>query len=127
MSERFQKGLKILNSINGKNGRRIMKMLKDISPDMARFVIEFSYGDIYSRPGLDLKTRELLTIASLVTLGYAPKQLKAHIRNALNAGCSRQEIIEAIMQMCVYAGFPAALNGLFTAEEAFGEIKKKKR
>ncbi len=119
--ERFQKGLKILNSINGANGRRIMKLLEDISPDMARFVIEFPYGDIYSRPGLDLKTRELLTIASLTTLGTAPKQLKAHVHNALNAGCRQEEIVETIMQMCVYAGFPAALNGLFVAQEAFEE------
>jgi 4-carboxymuconolactone decarboxylase len=117
--ERFQKGLKILNSINGDNGQRIMKLLKDISPDMARFVIEFPYGDIYSRPGLNLKTRELLTIASLTTLGHAPGQLKAHVRNALNAGCTKEEIVETIMQMSVYAGFPAALNGLFAAQEIF--------
>ncbi len=119
--ERFQKGLKILNSINGTDGQRIMKLLQDISPDMARLVIEFPYGDIYSRPGLDLKTRELLTIASLTTLATAPGQLKAHVRNALNAGCSKEEIVETIMQMCVYAGFPAALNGLFAAQEIFDE------
>jgi 4-carboxymuconolactone decarboxylase len=119
--ERFQKGLKILNSINGQNGQRIMRLLKDISPDMARFVVEFPYGDIYSRPGLDLKTRELLTIASLTTLGHAPAQLKAHVRNALNAGCTKDEIVETIMQMSVYAGFPAALNGLFAAQDVFKE------
>ena len=118
-TDRYERGLKILNSINGENGQRIMELLKDISPDMARFIIEFPYGDIYSRPGLDLKTRELITIASLTTLGYAPSQLKAHIRNAVNAGCSKEEIIEVIMQMAVYAGFPAALNGLFVAKEVF--------
>ena len=123
MSERFRKGLKMLDSINGANGKRIMRMLKDISPDMARFVIEFPYGDIYSRPGLDLKTRELITIASLVTLGFASIELKAHIRNALNAGCTQEEIVETIMQMCVYAGFPAALNALFIAGEVFKNKK----
>ncbi len=97
-----------------------MELLNDISPDMARYIIEFPYGDIYSRPGLDLKMRELITIASLTTLGYAPAQLKAHIYNALNAGCSKEEILEVIMQMTVYAGFPAALNGLFVAKEVFG-------
>ena len=116
---RYQRGLKTLQSINGQAGERIMDLLKDISPDMARYVIEFPYGDIYSRPGLDLKTRELITIASLTTLGSAPAQLKAHIHNALKAGCSKEEIIEVIMQMAVYAGFPAALNGLFAAKEAF--------
>jgi 4-carboxymuconolactone decarboxylase len=124
--KRFQKGLKILNSINGTNGQRIMKLLNDISPDMARFVIEFPYGDIYSRPGLDLKTRELLTIASLTTLSTAPAQLKAHVRNAINAGCTKEEIVETIMQMCVYAGFPAALNGLFEAQEVFIETSGRK-
>jgi 4-carboxymuconolactone decarboxylase len=125
--ERFQKGLKVLNSINGENGRRIMKLLEGISPDMARFVIEFAYGDIYSRPGVDLKTRELLTIASLTTLGNAPKELKAHVHNALNAGCTREEIVETIMQMCVYAGFPAALNGLFVAQEVFDESSRTRK
>ena len=96
-----------------------MNMLADISPDMARYIIEFPYGDIYARPGLDLKTRELVTIASLTTLGYPQPQLKAHIRNALNAGCSKEQILEVIMQMAVYAGFPAALSGLFAAKEIF--------
>lgn len=126
MTERLAKGLKVLGSINGESGKHIMSKLKDISPDMARFVIEFPYGDIYSRPGLDLKTRELITIASLVTLGFAEHELKAHVGNALNAGCTQEEITETIMQMSVYAGFPAALNGLFIAGEVFQkkEIKK---
>lgn len=115
--DRYQKGWETLGRINGEAGERILKLLKDISPDMARLVIEFPYGDIYSRPGLDLKTRELLTIAALTTLGNAPRQLKAHVANALNAGCTKEEIIEVIMQMAVYAGFPAALNGLFAAQE----------
>ncbi|MCA9402715.1 MAG: carboxymuconolactone decarboxylase family protein [Candidatus Omnitrophica bacterium] len=115
--DRYQKGWETLGQINGEAGERILQLLKDISPDMARLVIEFPYGDIYSRPGLDLKTREMITIAALTTLGNAPRQLKAHIANALNAGCTKDEIIEVIMQMAVYAGFPAALNGLFAAQE----------
>lgn len=102
-----------------------MRALERISPDMARFVVEFPYGDIYSRPGLELKTRELLTIASLVTLGYPERELKAHVANALNAGCSKDEIIETIMQMCVYAGFPAALHGLFIAGEVFDAVGRR--
>lgn len=117
--DRYQKGWATLGKINSEAGERILKLLKNISPDMARFVIEFPYGDIYSRPGLDIKTRELITIASLTTLGYAKDQLKAHVHNALNAGCSQEEIVEVIMQMSVYAGFPAALNGLFAAQEVF--------
>ena len=132
MNDRYKKGWDTLNRINGASGQRILKLLKDISPDMARFVIEFPYGDIYSRKTLNLKTRELVTIASLTTLGFAKDELKAHIHNALNAGCTKDEIIEVIMQMSVYAGFPASLNAMFVAKEAFGakrkrsKIKKKK-
>ncbi len=114
---RYQKGMNVLGAINGTSGKKILNQLKEISPDMARFVVEFPYGDIYSRPGLNLKTRELITIASLVTLGFASHELKAHIRNALNAGCTEDEIKETIIQMSVYAGFPAALNGLLMAHE----------
>lgn len=120
-NERYEKGLETLKGINANGADRINNLLKDIAPDMARFVVEFPYGDIYSRPGLDIKTRELITIASLVTLGHAKDQLRAHIENALNVGCLKEEIVEAIMQMSVYAGFPAALNGLFMAKEVFVE------
>ena len=131
MPSRFKKGLKTLTKINSSAGKRILAALEDVAPDMARLVIEFPYGDIYSRPALDLKTRELLTLASLTTLGHASSELKAHVHNALNAGCSREEIVEVMMQMSVYAGFPAALNALFVAKEVFVErgliLKGKKR
>jgi 4-carboxymuconolactone decarboxylase len=82
-------------------------------------VIEFPFGDIYCRPGLDLRAREIATIAALTALGNASPQLKVHIEAGLNVGLSREEITEVIMQMAVYAGFPAALNGLFAAKEIF--------
>jgi 4-carboxymuconolactone decarboxylase len=82
-------------------------------------VLEFPFGDIYSRPGLDLRAREIATIAALTALGNASPQLKVHIEAGLNVGLSRDEITEVIMQMAVYAGFPAAVNGLFAAKEIF--------
>jgi len=118
-NERYDKGVKTLNGISDHAVQRINDLLNDICPDMAKLVIEFPYGDIYSRPGLDMKSRELITIASLTTLGYAKDQLKAHIDNALSVGCTKKEIVEVIMQMAIYAGFPAALNGLFAAKEVF--------
>ncbi len=121
VSKRYEKGLKTLKGISSDAAGRINDLLKDICPDMARLVIEFPYGDIYSRPGLDIRTRELATIASLTTLGYAKDQLKSHIRNALNVECTKEEIVEVIMQMAIYAGFPAALNSLFAAKEVFKE------
>ena len=120
-SERYQKGWDTLGQINSQAGKKILELLEDISPDMAKYVIEYPYGDIWSRPGLDIKSRELVTIASLTTLGYAKGELRAHIHNALNAGCTREEILEVIIHMSVYAGFPAALNGLFVAKDVFQE------
>jgi 4-carboxymuconolactone decarboxylase len=124
MTDRYQKGLEVLNSIDKDGAQRITEMLQDVAPDMAKFIIEFPYGDIYSRPGLDMKTRELITIASLVTQGTASPQLKVHIRNALKVGCDRQEVVEVIIQTAVYAGFPAALNGLFAAKEVFANYQQ---
>lgn len=93
--------------------------LADIAPDFANYVLEFPFGDIYCRPGLDLRSREVATIAALAALGNAQPQLKVHIEAGLNVGLSRQEITEILIQMAVYAGFPAALNGLFAAKEVF--------
>jgi 4-carboxymuconolactone decarboxylase len=120
--ERYRRGKELLDRLNPDNADRLAENLKDIAPDMARYVYEFAYGDIYSRRGLDPKSRELATVAALTALGNAPLQLKSHITGALNAGWSREEIVEAIMQMAVYAGFPAALNGLYAAKEVFAEL-----
>ena len=119
-NERYQRGLDKLAEIDGEQGQKVIDSLADIAPDFAQYLIEFPFGDIYSRPGLDLRTRELVTVAALTALGNAVPQLKVHLQAALNVGCSREEILEVIMQMAVYAGFPAALNGLFAAREVFG-------
>ena len=120
-SERFQRGWQRLREVDGEAGERVVASLADIAPDFATYLVEFPFGDIYSRPGLDLKLREIAVVAALTALGNAAPQLKVHIHGALNVGCSRQEVVEVIMQMAVYAGFPAALNGLFAAKEVFAE------
>lgn len=119
--ERYARGWEKLKEVDGQAGENVIESLKDIAPDFARLIIEFPFGDIYSRPGLDLKVRELAVVAALTAMGNAVPQLKVHIHGARNVGCSRQEIIEVIMQMAVYAGFPAALNGLFAAKEIFSQ------
>lgn len=119
--ESYLRGWKKLAEIDGKAAEDVMESLKDIAPDFTRYVIEFPFGEIYSRPGLDLKFRELATVAVLTALGNAAPQLKVHINGALNVGCKRQEVIETIIQTAIYAGFPAALNGLFAAKEVFRE------
>lgn len=120
-SGRYERGWEKLREIDREQGQRVIEALKDIAPDLARYVIEFPFGDIYSRPGLDLKSREIATVAALTAMGTAAPQLKVHIHGALNVGCTRQEVIEVIIQMAVYAGFPAALNGIFAAKEVFEE------
>jgi 4-carboxymuconolactone decarboxylase len=119
MNDRFERGWEKLKEIDGEAGEQVVEKLKDIAPDLARYTIEFPFGDIYCRPGLDLKSREIATVAALTALGNATPQLKVHIHAALNVGCTREEIVEVIMQMAVYAGFPAALNGMSAAKEVF--------
>lgn len=118
---RLERGRRVLAEIDGEAGARVIAALQDIAPDFAGYLFEFPFGDIYSRPGLDLRSREVATIAALTALGNAAPQLKVHIEAGLNVGLTRDEIIETIMQMAVYAGFPAALNGLFAAKEVFAE------
>ncbi|MER8333998.1 carboxymuconolactone decarboxylase family protein, partial [Acinetobacter baumannii] len=77
------------------------------------------FGDIYARPGLSLRDREIATIAALTAMGNARPQLEVHLRAGLNVGLTRQEIVEVLMQMAVYAGFPAALNGIAAARAVF--------
>ncbi|MFU0851852.1 carboxymuconolactone decarboxylase family protein [Kluyvera cryocrescens] len=120
-SERFITGQKMLQQVDGKGGDAVVESLKDIAPDFAHYLLEFPFGDIYARPGLDLRSREIATVAALTALGNATPQLKVHIAAALHVGLTEEEIIEVIMQMAVYAGFPAALNGLFAAKEVFAK------
>lgn len=118
---RYERGLAKLREIDGQAGERVIESLAGIAPDFAKLLIEFPFGDVYSRPQLDLKSREIAVVAALTALGNARPQLKVHIHGALNVGWTRDEVVEAIMQMAVYAGFPAALNGLFAAKEVFDE------
>lgn len=119
---RFERGTAKLAEVDGQAGQNVIDALQGIAPDFATYVIEFPFGDIYSREGLNLRDRQIATIAALAALGNAQPQLKIHIQAGLNVGLSRQEITEVLMQMAVYAGFPAALNGLFAARDVFAEI-----
>ena len=118
-SDVHTRGMATLDVITGGDTQRQLDTLTDIAPDLGRWITDFAYGDVVSRPGLDLRTRELATVAALTALGNAQPQLKSHIGGALNAGCTSQEVLEVIMQMAVYAGFPASLNGISAAREVF--------
>jgi|TARA_R110000744_G_scaffold117421_2_gene219580 4-carboxymuconolactone decarboxylase len=120
-NSRFDLGLALLSKIDGEAGHNVIDSLQDICPDLARFTIEYPFGDIYSRSGLDLKSREIATVAALTALGNCRPQLKVHLNAALNVGCSEDEIKEVLLQMSVYAGFPSALNGMFAFKEVLQE------
>jgi 4-carboxymuconolactone decarboxylase len=124
---RLERGKRALAEIDGQAGHNVIAALADIAPDFATYVLEFPFGDIYSRGGLGLREREIATIAALSAMGNAAPQLKVHIEAGLNVGLSKDEIVEILMQMAVYAGFPAALNGLFAAKDVFEQRKSASR
>lgn len=118
---RYEIGLKKLSEVDGKGGDAVIDSLKNIAPDLGKFIIEFAFGDIYSRVGLSLQERELITLSSLLTAGGCEPQLKVHINGALNTGLPPEKIIEAFIQCVPYTGFPKVLNAVFTAKEVFKE------
>jgi 4-carboxymuconolactone decarboxylase len=115
--DRRARGLRALSEITGGSGASVVESLRDIAPDLADWIVDFSYGDVMARPGLDLRSRQFATIAALTALGNAQPQLKVHIAGALKVGCTPGEIVEVILQMAVFAGFPAAINALNVARE----------
>ncbi|MBE9125017.1 MULTISPECIES: carboxymuconolactone decarboxylase family protein [unclassified Coleofasciculus] len=124
-TDRFQAGLSLIERINSTGYEGFRESLADTSPELVRFAIEFPYGDVLSRSELDLKSRQIATVAALTALGNTQPQLKFHIQGALNVGCTRQEIVELITQMSAYVGFPKAINAMVVAKEVFQEIDSK--
>ena len=113
MSERYLRGIEIAEQLAAEKLEEFTtSRVAELAPDFARMAIEFPLGDLYSRPQLDLRSREIAAISSLATLGHAGPQLRIHIRAATTVGVTKAEIVEILMQTAVYAGFPAALNAL---------------
>lgn len=125
VENKYDIGFNRFKNIYGESGIRVLQNVNQISPDMVKYIIEFAFGEIYNRKGLDIKSREIVSISSLLTLGNAVPQLKSHIHGALNIGCTRDEILEIVIQILLYSGFPSALNGLQTMKEVFEERDKK--
>lgn len=119
-TERYQKGIQVMESIDGSSRKDKLKDLDEFCPDFSQMIVEFAFADIYSRPKLDLKTRELVTISSLITQQQL-HHLKDHIKAARIQGATEDEIKEVIMQLAVYCGFPIAINAMMIAKEVFSE------
>jgi alkylhydroperoxidase/carboxymuconolactone decarboxylase family protein YurZ len=185
-ADRHAAGLAALERLGGPDAAAPILAAGDIAPDLARFAIDFAFGEVLSRPGLDVRTRELCTVAALAALGHPVSQLKwhaaaalhvgarpgevdevqrmgrayaqasngstvegaldpvtrelaavalltalgtrpvplrQHLRGALAAGATREQIVHVLEQMAIYAGFPAALNGVAAAREVFAESR----
>lgn len=127
-TDNFQRGLDILAKIDPEKYKDIMADFEQSAlPDLGTLAVEFNYGQIFSRPGLDLKSRLLATVAGLTALGNT-EQLKFYLNGALNVGWTQEEILEAMLQMVIYAGFPVALNTILTvANEVFYERNAKEK
>lgn len=116
-------GRAIVATLNPALEGQLAEKYDTLVPDFAESLVEWAYGRHYARLGLDLKTRQLCTISALTVLGgQTAPQLQVNIRHTLAAGASRTEIIEAIWQMAVYGGLPAAINGLNAAQECFDAV-----
>jgi len=117
VNQRYKRGIEALRRVNEEGITNLIQSMDAVAPDLARYVIEFAYGDIYTRPGLHTKQRELCIVAALTALGNREDQLRDHIQAALNIGCTRQELVETILMMAVYAGFPVAIKGMQIARD----------
>jgi 4-carboxymuconolactone decarboxylase len=120
-ADRYARGIALLQEVDGPAGPGVVDSLGDIAPDLGRFLVEYVFGDVYARTGLDLPTRELASVAMCTALGTAAPQLRIHIRAFLNVGGTREEVVALLTQLAGYAGFPAALNGVTAAREVFAE------
>lgn len=103
---RRRHGESVLSKIDGHQGEAVVDSLADINPALGHHVAAFVFGDIYDRPGLDARSRQLVTLGILTALGGCEPQLKVHIGAALNVGVSREEITEALLHAAAFCGFP---------------------
>ena len=118
---RFERGMELLDKIDGRDGGAVLRSLEGVAPDLGRYIAEFAFGDVCARPGLSLEEREMITLASLLTAGGCEPQLEVRLSAALNVGLSPEKIVEALLQCVPYAGFPRVLNAVFAAKRVFGE------
>ncbi|MDX3195807.1 carboxymuconolactone decarboxylase family protein [Streptomyces sp. MN03-5084-2B] len=121
IEDRYERGLAAMKAVDGEAGEKVADGLRDIAPDLAAYIVEFTFGEIYSRPHLGLRHREIVTIAACVALGTALPQLKVHIHGLLNVGGTEREVVETVLHLAFYCGFPAALNAIAAAREVFAQ------
>ncbi|MGW5723309.1 carboxymuconolactone decarboxylase family protein [Amycolatopsis sp. NPDC003865] len=120
--DRFERGKRALVDLNGEEtAQRVLDSLEDISPKLADSVVSWGFGEIYTRPALVPRDRQLVTLGMLTALGGCEPQLEVHVNASLNVGLKPAEIVEALLQSAAYCGFPRALNATAVAKKVFAE------
>jgi len=119
--QRFEQGMGVLDAVDGEAGANVIKALGDISPELGHQVVAWGFGEIYARPELAPRDRQLVTLGMLTALGGCEPQLEVHVNAALNVGLTPQQIVEALLHSAVYCGFPRAINATFAAKKVFDE------
>lgn len=120
-TDRYARGLTALRRISGERGTEVIESLRDIAPDLGRYIVEFAFGDIYYRPWLSPPRRQLVTVGALTAFGDTASPLRVHLGAALNVGLSRAQVIEALIHVVSYAGFARVLNAITVARQVFEE------
>lgn len=120
-TDRFERGMRVLSSVDGNAGQNVIDSLQDVSPELAHQVVAWAFGEVYARPALPPRDRQLVTLGMLAALGGCEPQLEVHVNAALNVGLTPQEIVEALLHAAVYCGMPRALNATFAAKRVFAE------
>lgn len=120
-SEPLNSAMALLERLEAGAPKRVKANLDAFAPETAELLLGYAFADIVSRTGMDLRTREMLTVAMLAAMGTAQGQLEFHVRAAIHTGVSREEIVEIVLQLSVYAGVPAAMNAIAAAKHAFEE------
>jgi 4-carboxymuconolactone decarboxylase len=118
---RYEVGMEELTRVDDEAGRNVIDSLADISPELGYQVVAWAYGDVYRRPQLHPRDRQLITLGMLTALGGCEPQLDVHINASLNVGIMPEEIVEALLHAAVYCGMPKALNATFVAKKVFAE------
>jgi 4-carboxymuconolactone decarboxylase len=119
--DRYTGGEDKLREVDGEHGIEVIESLNDVAPDLGRYIVEFAFGDIYPRPGLNLRQRQLVTLGGLIAIGDTAPQQKVHFNAALRVGLSPRQVIETAIQAVPYTGFPRALNAIGVLRKVFEE------
>ncbi len=124
--KKYENGMRIRRSVLGNDHvERAEAGKSDFDADFQRLITETAWGSVWARSGLDKKTRHLLTIAMLATLGHH-EELAMHIRATRNTGVTREDVKEVLLQVAVYAGIPAANAAFAVAKQVYGEMDSKR-